>query len=344
LEVFAAWSYEEIVVPLYDYAELFERGLGAARAALTYRFTDHEGQLLALRPELTTLVARTVATRLHGAPRPLRLSYAGEVFRWDPPRRGRRFEMQQVGLEHFGTEGLLADVEVLLVCAEALRALGVEGFRMVLGHAGFVQGITRSLGLSPDERETLRGLLDRRDRDAVAAFLAPHASSEKCSKFADLATSSGDRGILGQALEVVENPQSRGALESLSCVVDACAAAGLGPAPSVDLGAVGGFDYYSGLTFSVFVDGVGEALGGGGRYDDLMAQFGLELPAVGFSLALDRIADLLLRDGRSSGLAPSVEAGRVRGSSRDLPALFRRAAELRARGDAVRVEDDSEPR
>lgn len=340
LETFAGWSYEELLLPVFDYAELFEGGLGHGRARL-YRFTDHQGDLLALRPELTTLVARTVATRLREAPLPLRLSYSGEVFRFDPPRRGRQAEFHQVGLEHLGTDRLEADLEVLLVCVEALRAVGLSGFRLALGHVGFLSGIADALGLEAPAREALRGALDRRDPEAIAAALDGRAEPPRVQELARLATLSGGAEVLADALALVKNPVSRAAADELQRVLATARAAGLDQALAVDLGSVAGFDYYTGMTFQVFVPGLAAPLGGGGRYDRLMSQFGHDLPAVGFSLCLDWLCEAVERSGQAARLAPAARpeplTGRD-GAGGDLAGLFRRAASLRQAGRVVRIE------
>jgi len=336
LSTFAGWSYEEVRLPMFDYAELFEEGLGAARTPRTYRFTDHEGRLLALRPELTTLVARTVATRMADRVPPLRLAYSGEVFRWDPPRRGQPVELHQVGLEHLGTDRLEADLEVLVVCVEALRALGLDGFRIQLSHVGFVQGIVDGLGLDADSAERLRGLLDHRDRDGVEAFLSVHSPPDKCRRFAAITTLSGGADVLDEAAVVVNNATSRAALADLRRILDAADAAGLTDVLAVDLGGVAGFDYYTGLTFSVFAPGLGAAVGGGGRYDRLMSRFGLDLPAVGFSLCLDWLVELVAGTEAGDRLLDIDPPHRL--ANRDLASLFGEAARLRGDGEPVLID------
>ena len=321
LAVFAARGYDEVLLPMFDYAELFEQGLGAGRAPRTYRFTDHEGHTLALRPELTTLVARTVATRLADVPPPLKLAYCGEVFRWDPPRRGQPAELRQIGVEHVGADPAEADLEVLLVCAEALRTLGVEGARIAVGHVGFLGGIVAGLGLDDAAAEVLRGLLDHRDRDGVERFLTPLSTPEKVARFCALTSLTGGREVLDDALAVVRNGRSREALTELVSLLERAEAAGLGDMLQVDLGSVAGFDYYTGLTFQVFAPGIGSALGGGGRYDRLMARFGRDLNAVGFSLCVDWLADLRADATDRPPLTVALSKGRLAG-----PALERLAA------------------
>jgi ATP phosphoribosyltransferase regulatory subunit len=338
LDVFDGWSYDEVILPIFDYAELFEGGLGEGRAR-TYRFTDHAGELLALRPELTTLVARTVATRLRDEPLPLRLAYSGEVFRFDPPRRGRHSEFHQVGVEHLGTNRLEADLEVLLVCVEALRALGLSGFRLTLGHVGFLGGIVDALKLPPEVRDALRERLDRRDPDGIGQVLDGFGEPERVAELARLATLSGANApdeVLERALGLVRNPVSRAAALELSRVLETARSAGLADAFEVDLGGVAGFDYYTGMTFQVYLPGLASALGGGGRYDRLMGQFGRDLPAVGFSLCLDWLADAVARAAGAERLAPAPTSEAL--ANDDLPALFRRAASARAAGRRVRID------
>ena len=102
MEVFAGWSYDEIILPMFDYHDFFARGMGEEKAERTYRFVDRDGALLALRPELTSLVARTVATRFIKRARPVRLCYSGEVFRYDEPTERAAREFHQLGVEQIG--------------------------------------------------------------------------------------------------------------------------------------------------------------------------------------------------------------------------------------------------
>ena len=143
MEVFAGWSYDEIIVPMFDYHDLFARGMGTQRAERTYRFTDRDGALLALRPEMTSLVARTVATRFVQRERPIRLCYSGEVFRYDEPTAQHAREFHQLGIEQIGQASPTADVEVLLIAAEMLTKLGRDDFRITLSHVDFQWSCSR---------------------------------------------------------------------------------------------------------------------------------------------------------------------------------------------------------
>src|SRR5262245_54770950 len=145
--VFAGWSYDEIILPIFDYHDLFARGMGEEKAGRTYRFVDRDGALLALRPELTSLVARTVATRFKNKDRPLRICYSGEVFRYDDPTERAAREFHQLGIEQIGQGLIVADLEILLIAAETLRVLGLADFRVTLSHVDFINGVAEDLEL-----------------------------------------------------------------------------------------------------------------------------------------------------------------------------------------------------
>ena len=336
MNVFAGWSYAEIILPIFDYADLFALGMGKEQAEMTYRFTGRDGKLLALRPEMTSLVARTVATRFRSNPRPIRLSYSGEVFRWDEPRGGRQYEFHQIGLEHIGSERLEADTEALVIAIEALRRLGLDGFTITLSQVDFFNGIAERLELDEDERRTMRELIDRKETDHLEDFMTAHADAEGRAALCRLTTLAGKRDILDEARALVANPKSRAALDDLDRVCEITEELGIDGYIDIDLGDVAGLDYYTGLTFKIYAPGLGTALGRGGRYDQLLAQFGYPEPAVGFSLCLDWLAQLL---------APRVVQAAA-GNSRDVVGLrtegdivgaFKEAKRLRAEGKTIEL-------
>src|SRR5436190_13298969 len=146
--VFEGWSYEEIVPPIFDYYDVFIKGMGTGLEEQVYRFIDRDGNILALRPEFTSLVAKTVVTRLSKATKPVRLYYSGEVLRFEKPRGGRQREFAQTGIEHFGSSGKSSDIEILLIAVEAFERLGIGDFQINLGSVDFFGGIVDGIELS----------------------------------------------------------------------------------------------------------------------------------------------------------------------------------------------------
>jgi ATP phosphoribosyltransferase regulatory subunit len=339
MEVFAGWSYDEIILPMFDYHDLFARGMGEEKAERTYRFVDRDGALLALRPELTSLVARTVATRFIKRERPIRLCYSGEVFRYDEPTERAAREFHQLGVEHIGEPDIVADIEVLLVVAEVLAALGLDGFRIALSHVDFFNGVADFLKLDSDRRSQLREVIDRRNSLAVEEFLQSHATGlgeSRRAEFSRLIQIAGKQDVIRRAREILNSERSLAAVDHLDKIYSTLDSLGLGENFDLDLGDTGGLEYYTGLTFKVYTPGCGAALGGGGRYDNLIANFGEPEPAVGFSIALDGLVSAISMNGdklqwRSAGEIQTISF------DGDPARAFEQARQSRERGNKVKI-------
>jgi ATP phosphoribosyltransferase regulatory subunit len=338
MQVFAGWSYDEIIVPMFDYHDLFARGMGAERAARTYRFTDRDGALLALRPEMTSLVARTVATRFVQRARPIRLCYSGEVFRYDEPTERAAREFHQLGIEQIGQPSPTADIEVLLIAAELLTTLGLSEYRITLAHVDFFNGVANSLAMNEANRNQLRELIDRRNSIALDEFLqvnAPEMTAERRRAFCQLTQIAGKAEAITKARETLRNETSRTAIEQLAAIYETLSALGLSEHFDIDFGDAGGLEYYTGLTFKVYVPGWGTEIGSGGRYDNLISNFGAAEPAVGFSFALDGLVGALARNQR---LQLSGEESQVIQLSDDTTQAFRAALKLRTQNQPIKIQ------
>ncbi|MET0624242.1 MAG: ATP phosphoribosyltransferase regulatory subunit [Pyrinomonadaceae bacterium] len=338
--VFDGWGYEEIATPSVDFYALFERGMGHDEARRSFRFTDTDGRLLALRPDVTSSVARAAATLFAGAPRPLRFCYAATVFR-QRPRSHAEWKRQgrQLGCELIGAGGADADLEVLNIAAEVLERLGLGGsYRVTLNHAGVFNGVAEQLGLDGPAREEMRRLVDARDAAALEEFLrALGRSAGTVERAGRLARLAGGGGLPAGARELLTNERSRAALDELESLSAVAETLGLGEGFSVDLADVSGLDYYTGLVFKIYAEGAGARVGAGGRYDELTANFGRREPAVGFVLDLDALTELLARradragDGGDDARAAAVEGA-------DAAERFRAARLRRADGERIRMD------
>ena len=337
MAVFDGWSYEEMSSPSVDYYALFERGMGRDEARHAFRFTDGDGRLLALRPDVTSSVARAAATLLAGRSRPLRLCYAAPVFRQQPRSRAEyRREMVQLGCEFIGEGAVEADVEVLAVAVEILERLGLAGRSCItLSSVEIFNGIAEGLALDAEERERMRRHVDARDAAGLLAFLASRdVPPEESAAFARLTQLSGKREILDEAGRIITNSRSVAALGRLEELWRVIERAGLTGSFEIDLGDVSGLDYYTGLIFKIYVAGAGSHAGSGGRYDELTANFGRREPAVGFVLDLDLLTEVLLRGGAE--LLPEVRGRDATTLAADGAAeLLLEARRIRAAGGRV---------
>lgn len=332
ISVFEGWDYEEIIPPLFDYADVFA---GEALASRTYSFVARDGSLLALRPDFTSLLAKIAAGRLRAAEAPLRLYYSGEVVRYEPVRAGRQSELYQMGLEHLGGDPRAADAEVVAIAAECLARLGATGFVLALGHVGVFFGLVEAAGLAADQTAALRERVESKDLAGVREVLRGAGVAPPLAEaFERLASASGGVDSLAESAPAFACCRAAAAaFAELRGVADALVAAGLGQHLALDLGEVRGLDYYTGLVFRVFAPGLGFELGSGGRYDTLLARFGRPLPAVGFMLGLDRVALLLERQGR---LAAETRPAAAAVAADELGAGLADAVARRARGARVR--------
>ena len=336
ISVFAGWSYEEISTPTIDYYSLFEQGMGA-EAQTSFRFVDADGGLLALRPDVTSSVARACATLLAEKPRPVRLCYVAPVFHQHPRSKAEwRRETTQLGCELIGASGIAADIEPLVILAETLNRLGLESsYCITINNVEIFNGIAAHLRLNDDSRERLRSLIDLRDTSGLTELLdALGTDARERELFVQVTRLAGKRPIINEARKVITNARSLAALESLAQTWSAIETIGLGESFEIDLGDVSGLDYYTGLLFKVYVRGSGVRVGRGGRYDGLTSKFGRAEAATGFVLDLDELTSVVAGTEfqvERAG-APAVEI-----SLPDAGSTFREARRRRSENQQVRV-------
>jgi ATP phosphoribosyltransferase regulatory subunit len=281
--VFTDAGYGEVYTPALEYEAVITRGeLAGIRPA--YRVFDENGQVLVLRSDMTVPIARVVATRYPTAEPPLRFCCFAHCYRGVRPQRGQPREFLQAGIELIGAPAPHGTAEALTVLCHALDAVGLARYRVGLGDATLYPALLDSLGVAPQERTQLLEELARGD-------------------FVGLEQRLGELEIDPASIELLLSvPKLRGGADVLhgppGPVADAVA--GLRAvhallAPDVaervifDLGLSRAPGYYTGAVFEVYDPAVGMPIGGGGRYDDLIGQFGRSLPAVGFALEVDRL-------------------------------------------------------
>ena len=296
MSVFEGWNYEEVITPSVDYYDLFEQGMGQREAQRGFRFTDNDGRLLTLRPDVTSSVARMAATLLSERPRPLRFCYAAPVFRQQTQSHAEwRRENTQLGCELIGTGGKPADLEVLRLAAEILSRLNLESrYCITINNVEIFNGVAAQLSLDTPAREQLRRLIDTREADELQRFLTTYGNGET-RVFAQPTQLIGKRNVIEAARRAIANQRSVSALDSLDALWTEIESLGLEDSFEIDLGDVSSLDYYTGLSLKVFVHGAGASVGRGGRYDGLTGSFGRAEPAVGFVLNLDALTEVLGR-------------------------------------------------
>ena len=338
VSIFDGWSYEEITTPTLDYYSLFEHGMGRSQAHHAFRFTDTDGRMLAIRPDVTSLVARAAATLFADRERPLRLCYVAPVFRQQTQSHAEwRRESTQIGGELIGANSSVADMEVLAIVCEVLDHLDLDRHcSITLNDVEIFNGIAEELKLHQDSRNEMRELVDTRNAVDLERFLARYSSLADSQAFAQLIQLSGKRKTLSDARRLITNARSRSALDRLERLWSVIESLQLEDHFEIDLGDVSRLDYYTGLTFKIYVSGAGTRVGSGGRYDGLTASFGRAEPAVGFVLELDALTEVMLARGNESTLIRgSTEETQL--TANNLCDLFATARKKRALGERVLI-------
>ncbi len=333
LERMRQWGYREVVTPTLEYLDVLVRGEGPEAADRLFKLVDRGGELLALRPEMTTSVARLVATRLRDEPRPLRLAYAGQVFRGREAGSGLLREFPQVGCELIGASTLEADAEIVALAVEALAAAGAPHFSVSLGHVGFLRGLLADLDLADEAARDVRAHLYRKDFVELRSLLerrgAPRRSVDALGALPVLR----GPGALDQARRLVTTPEGQRVLGDLAGLKDVLEAYGVGDFVEIDLSIIRDFDYYTGIVFEGHTAALGVPLLGGGRYDNLLERFGAPSPATGFAIRVERV--LAAASGGQEPRAPDVAIVFAPGSRDE---ALRVARTLRAQRLVVTVE------
>jgi ATP phosphoribosyltransferase regulatory subunit len=300
LEQAALFGYSLVRPPPFELAEVLERGLGALDPADVIRFVEPDsGEVAALRPDMTPQIARMIATRLRDRPPPHRLAYEGTVLRRRGGRAHPRRQIAQVGVELAGAGGLAGDLELLEVLAASLRGAGLADFKIDVGDSGIVRGLLANAEESA--QHAISSALAQRD-EAVACEIAREHGID-AGRVIELLRLGSDDAAIAEGRRITAGTPAAAALERLAALSAAAKERGLASVMNVDLGEVRGFAYYTSTLVHVYAKGPGYAIVGGGRYDDLLGRFGVPMPAVGFAIDLDALAQAL----RAAGVSPPAD-------------------------------------
>jgi len=297
IDVFALWGYRPIITPTLEYFESLTEGMGRTLDKKLYKFIDYEGNILALRPEMTAPIARTLSTRLNEVELPLRLSYSASVFRYDQPQTGKNREIYQLGVEFIGEKSYLADAEAIILAIESLQKTGIKDFKIDIGHAGYLNGIIKELELDEDLEFDIKTYLNKKDLVGLNNYIMELNIPDK-DTLKTIPLLRGRLDILEDAQKIVNNEDSKEAIKNLRKIYNYLESYGFADYITFDLGLIRGFDYYTGLVFEGFTEKLGYTICGGGRYDNLLKKYsGRKIPAIGFAIGIERVRLALKRQG-----------------------------------------------
>lgn len=296
-EVFLSGGYEEVQMPTLEYYDVFDFENQPINQERMYKFFDQKGRILVLRPDFTIPIARVFSNKIKKAP--AKLCYSGKIFRANEVHYGKSNEITQSGIEIIGISNYKAEVEAIKIAIEALIEIGVEDFKIEIGQSNFYKSIIEGLSLESDELEELRMFIENKNIGSLAVFLkgkSDKLSGDEITLLKKLPQLFGGIEILDLAEKLTKNDKALEVLKDIKNIYEALDNIGYSKYLSIDLGMIQNLDYYTGVIFKGYVNELGEEILSGGRYDNLMSEFGEDTPAVGLGINVDNILTVLKDD------------------------------------------------
>lgn len=295
-------GYGSVSTPALEYYDVFNFDSQTIAEENMFKLTDKSGRLVVIRPDNTTPMARIAATRLKNAPRPLKLYYNQNVFRISGDYSGKRSEFSQTGIEIIGGSSDKADLEAIVTALRTLREMGDFygggiNYKLELGHARFCRALIDSFGLDEDKKETVKKYIGAKNSSSLEVLFGEDEDAcgimETIRKIPRLY---GGKSVISKARELCRGVvDAEEALDYLEKVYDILDMNGFSENISIDLATINDMDYYTGIVFRGYLDYTGDVILGGGRYDNLMSNFGENEGATGFGVNISLVADKLSR-------------------------------------------------
>ncbi|MEE9542910.1 MAG: ATP phosphoribosyltransferase regulatory subunit [Thermodesulfobacteriota bacterium] len=294
-KVFSGYGFERIITPMLEYLDTLSLGLDKTLKDKLVKFIEPStGRVICMRPDITPQIARVAATRMKDSPRPLKLCYNESVLRLDNSNASKTTEILQLGAEYLSeAPSAEIDAEMIIMALDSFKTLSIKEYKIDLGDVGFIRAVLDRLKLVDEERTSVKNAIAIKDTSGLEALLdqmgdaVPDDSREL---LVALTTLYGEEEVIEKALKFKGvNKAAKAALKNLKQVLAIIEKKGYKDFVTIDLGEVRGFDYYTGIIFEGFAKGVGKPLLYGGRYDNLVGNYGTKTASTGFAFDVDRL-------------------------------------------------------
>ena len=273
------FGYSAIETPMFEFFDIFAKERGSVSNREMYKFFDRYNNTVVLRPDMTPAIARCV-TKFYGEETmPQRLCYLGHTF---------------TNAELIGDDSAQADAEMIAMVIQSLRSAGLKEFQVELGEVEFFRGLLEEAGISEEEGDELRELIENKNYFGVEDYISNVLKKADFKDvFLKLPELFGSVDNIRQAKEMTKNQRAQSAIDRLEKVHQILKEYGLTEYISYDLGMLSKFSYYTGIIFKAYSYGIGDYMVSGGRYDKLLVQFGIDISAIGFAITIDRLMSAL---------------------------------------------------
>lgn len=294
--LFESYGYSEVITPGLEFYDVFTLKTRYFAQESMYKLSDAKGRLMVMRPDSTMPIARLAATRLKDEIYPLKLFYNQNIFRINPKNSGRDDEITQSGIEIIGGDPKRGDMEALNLATEVLKTCAVDDFRLEIGDSAFFKALISKVTEDDDEIEEIRSYIENKNFPELKSALKKYPESNETAALEALPGLFGGAEVLKIAEEVLNNTDTRSILDELKQVYRYLSELGVSDKITIDLGLVNKANYYTGIVFRGYIQGYGMSVLSGGRYDTLIGDFGMNLPATGFAVNINAAAKAFLKN------------------------------------------------
>lgn len=299
-KIFKSSGYAEIVTSGLEFFDVFNLNSRYFPQESLYKLVDSKGRLIVLRPDSTVPIARVVATRLKEASLPLRLYYNQCVYNMTPLLTGKSDQIVQTGIELIGSSSRTADLEVIGMAVETLSVCCKDGFSLEIGDVGFFKEIMDRLETDDNIKEEIRSLIETKNYPALNDALDKIGENKVTTALKQLPRLFGGEEVFEKALKLFSDEKTDAILSDLKQLYIEVKKLAKNGNITVDLGMVNRTDYYTGVIIKGYLAGYGEEILSGGRYDKLISEFGYDVPATGFAVNVDAVAELAVKDTKTA--------------------------------------------
>ncbi|PMP76220.1 MAG: ATP phosphoribosyltransferase regulatory subunit [Sulfurihydrogenibium sp.] len=331
---FILWGYEKLYLPTIEYYDTHSFVYSPEVRKNLFRIIDrYEGEILILRSDFTTQIARYVAS-LKEKNFPLRFYYLGDIFRFTVPKGDKLYERKQIGIELIGVSQLEADAEVIAVAVSSLKSLGIDNFQIDINNVKIYQVLKQILNLSDESYTQFLNYIKNREIYNLKSFVENFNVDENLKTFVvSLPTLNGDYERLISIIEKIRNyPDLQSTLNELVLVYSILKEYNLHHQIFFDLSEPREFDYYTGIVFEIFIKDYPKPVGYGGRYDKLLNHYNGDYPATGF--AFDTLHLLEYMQKKDSNIESSKDYYII-DTTEDKVLAYQIAKKLREKGFSV---------
>ncbi|CCY53364.1 aTP phosphoribosyltransferase regulatory subunit [Coprococcus sp. CAG:782] len=294
--VLKLYSYHDIETPTFEFFDIFNRDKGSVPSNEMYKFFDRDNNTLVLRPDITPSIARCVAKYYADEDFPVRLCYTGNTYINTLKLQGKLKETTQIGAELINDDSTAADAEIISTVIDCFKEIGIKDFQIEIGSMDYFVGLVKESGISEETAVRIKEYINIKNFFGLSEYLkelnVPDNIKEAFLAFDSLF---GGEEMIDRAISYVANDMSVQACERLRRIYKALSYYGYETNIGFDLSMLDGYNYYTGIIFRGYTYGTGDAIVTGGRYNNLLKQFGKDAPSIGFAFKVDELMNAMNR-------------------------------------------------